>query len=562
MKKTFIFIVVLGVVGALGIGLYRGFKHWRQGNLVKQARSCLAKKDTTNAVLFLRRAIHADARDPDAWRLLADVAEATRSPSALNYRSRVVECNPRSSADRLALATTAFRMRDFASATNALEGVDEAGRKTVAYHNIAGSVASLANRLPEAESHFLEAARLEPQNPTIQLNLAVVRLMQTNNAGLAEARATLQSLRTNPAVRSQALHELAIDALRLQQTNAALALSSELAEETNSVFRDRLFQLELLRKSRSATFGPTLERCQREAGSDPSKIYDLATWLVSERLLEEAQKWLRNLPMNLRTNPPVALLAAECQILRRDWPSLSSSLENQYWAESEHLRYAFRARALRELNMNIAAKAEWEKALKSAGNQRQPLVGLVSLAARWNWSAEAEEILWSIINQFPAEKWASQALSRALYTSGRTRGLLTLYAKLAETNPSDLSAKNNLAMSALLLQATEQRPHELAREVYEKAPTNVDFVATYAFSLYVQEKSAEALKTLEQLQPEQLEKFSVCGCYGMVLKATGNGDKAKKYLDLAAKAPLLPEERKLVEKARYDQSPPSTPLSK
>jgi hypothetical protein len=35
-----------------------------------------------------------------------------------------------------------------------------------------------------------------------------------------------------------------------------------------------------------------------------------------------------------------------------------------------------------------------------------------------------------------------------------------------------------------------------------------------------------------------------------VLEATGNRLKAKKYLDLALKAPMLPEERKLVESAQ------------
>ena len=38
--------------------------------------------------------------------------------------------------------------------------------------------------------------------------------------------------------------------------------------------------------------------------------------------------------------------------------------------------------------------------------------------------------------------------------------------------PSSLAIKNNLAFVALLLDAQEFKPHELAREVYKLAPTN------------------------------------------------------------------------------------------
>ena len=103
----------------------------------------------------------------------------------------MVELNPRSLDDRLALAQSALMFRDYALATNALAGVDAAGRKTAIYCNIAGEVASTVGQLAQAEADFSEAARLEPTNPVPQLNLAVVRLHGTNAATLAEARAAL-----------------------------------------------------------------------------------------------------------------------------------------------------------------------------------------------------------------------------------------------------------------------------------------------------------------------------------------------------------------------------------
>lgn len=113
-----------------------------------------------------------------------------------------------------------------------------------------------------------------------------------------------------------------------------------------------------------------------------------------------------------------------------------------------------------------------------------------------------------------------------------------------------ISLKDSLAATGLLLNAPQVKPFDLAREVYEKAPTNAAYVSTYAYSLYVQEKREEALQVIEKLPPADLEKPSIAAYYGVFLQAAGQSDKARKYLDLTSKATLLPEERALVEKAR------------
>jgi predicted Zn-dependent protease len=125
-----------------------------------------------------------------------------------------------------------------------------------------------------------------------------------------------------------------------------------------------------------------------------------------------------------------------------------------------------------------------------------------------------------------------------------------LYDEQTKMNPADLSAKNNLAMTALLLDARELRPQALARETYRKAPTNPAYASTYAFSLHLQKHSAQALKVFERLKPNELEHASVALYYGIVLQATGNGERARKYLDIAAGTKLLPEEQKLLVQAR------------
>ena len=96
----------------------------------------------------------------------------------------------------------------------------------------------------------------------------------------------------------------------------------------------------------------------------------------------------------------------------------------------------------------------------------------------------------------------------------------------------------------------DYNPYDLAQEVYEKAPQNVTYASTYAFSLYLQRKYGDALKVMNQLSPKDLQNPSVAGYYGIILKANGYKTEAKAYLDKSSKAQGLPEEQALFEQAR------------
>jgi Flp pilus assembly protein TadD len=553
MRKLVVIFLCCTVALLTGYAGYRGYKVWKQKRMINLARAFAVKGDGRNTLLCVQQLLRSNPQDLEASRMMAGLMEAGRSPGALLWRSRVVELNPKSLDDRLALAQTAMMFQDYGMATNALEGITAADKKTVAYHNIAGAVAAAANQTAQAEAHFLQAVRLEPENPSLQLNLAVVRLHGSNAPAMAEARAALNQICANPtnsALRCQALRELVVDAMREKETDQALALSKELVRQTNSAFKDRLLRLDVLRETKSAEFKPALAGFQREASTNLAGVNELAMWQMTRTGPADALAWINGLPVATQTNQAVAMLAAECRTMIGDWQGLQASLAKQNWAELEFIRHAFLARALRGQDLTAAEKGEWEQALRAADGQKPSLTMLLRLAAQWNWRSEGEEILWTFVNRYPSEKWAAQALNQALFVGGRTRSLMSLYSQEVKANPSDLSAKNNLAMTALLLEAVELKPHDLAREVYQKAPTNASFASTYAYSLHVQQKDAEALKVMRLLKPEELENPSIAGYYGIILKATGDKARARVYLDRAAKGPMLGEEKKLFDKAR------------
>ncbi len=545
LRKLWRYGLLLGILILAGYGTYLGYISTRQARLVSQARKYLAKSNTKTALLCLRRALSYNPNHVDACRAMAELTEKLSSPAALLWRSRVVELSPKSVPDRFAMAQTAMLFRDFLSATNALEGVSKAGKTTPEYHNLAGSVAAAMHWLAEAELHYSEAARLEPTNPIPRLNLAVVRLQGTNAQELALARSALRQLRTNPVVRCQALRELVADALHGGEAESALTFSKELLQQTNTLFSDRLLRLDVLRAARSPDYDAAVAGAQKEAAGEPRKIVEFVTWEGTRLGSAAALGWLQSLPAETQTNQPAALLAAHCQAALKEWRALEVAMERQQWGELDFVRHAFKSLALRGQELTSSSDIAWKNAFNATGGRKESLVMLLRLAEGWNWVSETEDLLWTVIHKFPAEKWAAVALSRNLLWEGRTRTLMALYDEQTRINPADLSARNNLAMTALLLEASELRPQDLAREVYRKAPTNPAYASTYAYSLHLQKRSAEALSVFERLKPGQLEETPVALYYAIVLQATGHGERAKKYLDIAARIKLLPEERKL-----------------
>ena len=265
---------------------------------------------------------------------------------------------------------------------------------------------------------------------------------------------------------------------------------------------------------------------------------------------QAALSWLTNLPPFTRTNLPVPMVEADCYMLLKQWPTLLTNLAAQSWLDLDCLRLITRVRAFKELGSLASAKTEWIEALRKANGNLQLLSQMLRTAVAWNWRAEQEEILWVIVNRYPNERGAVPALSERLFADGNTRGLQTLFSLAIQRDPTNLPIMNNLASTAMLTESWDKKPHDLAREAYAKCTTNAAITSTYAYSRLLQREPAEALKIIERLSPRELEDPSIALYYGLILKANGNGARAAKYFDLATKASLLPEEQKLLERAR------------
>jgi tetratricopeptide (TPR) repeat protein len=552
MRKLFTILTCCIVLLLLGYAGFRGYQVWKQSHGLAMARSFYDKGDARSAILSIQQVLHVNPRNIEACRMMANLSEAARSPSTLVWRQRVLELDPGSPDNHLAMAQTAIIFKDYQMATNSLATMADADKNTPAYHDLAGTADLMAGELDAAEAHFSAAIRLDPSNAIPQMNLAVVRLHRTNALDMADARISLQRVilsSTNAILCNQARRELVLDAMRFNDLNTALTLSQVMVAQTNAAFADKLLRLNVLKKSGSPEFQPTLSGYQQEAAVSPAKLYDLANWQISNFSPSFTLHWLGSLPMETQTNQTAALLAAQCRLQMSDWLGLQTTLQAQNWGDLEYMRHGLVARALREQGLAGASAAEWSVALQCAGDQKALLIALFRLTLAWRWDTESEQLLWTIVNRYPEEKWASPVLAQALTTWHRTSSLMQLFSIWHQREPNNLEIENNLAMTALLLGAQEKKPYDLAQDVYQKSSTNASYASTFAFSLYLQGKNAAALDVMQKLPSQNLNDPSIAGYYGLVLKANGHPTEAKGYLNRSSLAPLMPEEQTLFKQA-------------
>ena len=162
-------------------------------------------------------------------------------------------------------------------------------------------------------------------------------------------------------------------------------------------------------------------------------------------------------------------------------------------------------------------------------------------------------MLWTIVERHPGERWASAELAALVISSRNTIGLnrlsSLLISQLPENHPGYLGARNNFAATSLLMNQRSTRAAEMARDNFSRNPSNEAFASTYAYSLFLQGRREDALKAFAAVKPEVLENPSVAVYYGVIL-GTNSPVEAAKYLDLAAKGELFPEEKSLAEEMR------------
>lgn len=406
-------IVLLGLVAvaaAAGYGrkAYRGAMERR---LVSEANYHLQTNDLKAAELCLAGALRANPMSLPATRMVAELLDRAGSPSVLSWRIRVAQLEPDNVTNRFEWAETALKLDELKSAADALGGVSDSAKGAGPYLKLCGALAWSRHDTLAAEKYYLEAARLEPENLAVKLNLDTIHLSSTNRAVAQAARLALEQLTTNSAWRLNALEDLFKDAVARHSLPEALAFSKQLAMDREARFTDKLEYLQLLKVSTNAEFGAWLASLKAEAAGSPARAFALGRWIAGAEGTTNALDWVESLPPGIRTNQPVPLIVTDCQIALKNWHALLQLVSTQDWAEANFYRFAVEALANRELGQEYTSQSAWHKAMRQAAHRLDRLSQLAQATIAWHWLPERAEVLRQIASEFPKEKWALESLA-------------------------------------------------------------------------------------------------------------------------------------------------------
>jgi hypothetical protein len=260
--------------------------------------------------------------------------------------------------------------------------------------------------------------------------------------------------------------------------------------------------------------------------------------------------WLRELPPGAVAQPPVCVAVADARERAMEWDKLKNATTgSREWGSFEFARFAYKARALDEMDERAASQAAWKHALTAAQGRPERLESIARQAIRWHWKERGAEALWKLAATGYAPGWALDALQAEASPQNDAAQLLVLSKLRMNADPRDIEARKRFLFLSLLTNGNEGGIHERADALHKELPGNAEATSIYAFSLYRRGKINEALDAMLTLKPEQLRQPGAARYHGLFLAAAGRRAEAAKYFALGEKETIFPEERMLIEQA-------------
>jgi len=525
------------------------YARWQERRLVRRAAVALQHGDDVTASLAARTVLQIKPKSAPAARIIAQVGEKTGNRVALDWRHRVLEAEPNSVDDALALARCALQFNEPAVAQQALSGIREEGKHQAAYHAVAGALADVKKDDETAIHEWEQAVQMAPQQSAYQLQLATLELRSAKPDRQAAGRAMLNKLRDDPAQRAAATRTLINDGIARRQSGQELIkLAYDLQGYPDATTADRLIYLDFIHQVDAPEFTNYLTKFEADVVSKPVELGSLLEWMSRSNLNLVALDYIKSIPADTLKKWPIPLGIAEIYDRLKDWRKLEQVTTNANWGQGEFIRHAYLSRALRQQDKMAGAEHEWAAAIKDASAQSSQMMALMHTTAEWKWEKEMVDLLWSLTRSQDKQKDAVEELYRYYEKNSDTQGLYRVLVRWAELEPDNLNVQNNFVQVALLLDANADDARRIAVDLHNKAPSNPVYTTTYAYSLLTKGNTKEAAKVMSSLTPDELRDPAISAYYGICLAAV-HDEKARQFLTAGQQAPLLPEEKKLIDKA-------------
>lgn len=522
---------------------------WRQGTALEQVEEFAEQDDYRNALLALRRATESDPSDPRVWRKAAEFLARIGSPEVVVARRNLTRLEPDDMGLKVALVTEALRFNDLGSAAEGLELLEEGARRDAAFHRLAAAVALALGELDQVSAHLEALIKASPQDYVARFNLAAIRAWTDDEDVVAAAGVELSRLCTQPEVRVRA----ALERLKLAAMSRDPGVVDREVAFLVRTFDPAQADLPLLRAAPNEPpgWGRLLDQLKSMAATNDEDAARLAKWLAGIGLGLEALNWVESLEEELRDAPRLAGtlldLAAETNDLDKLGELLKSGRLGRIPFNTIALAIASRVQAL-EVG-EARARPTWEDAVNSAATSLSGLRVLARLGGIWRDSTEVNLALEKIVELYPREVWACEALRINYATTGELDMMWRLYQIWAPRVPDNLKVQTTWIMLAAVLNRVGPDHLERLDQLWAAAEDPLDPALVLAMvGASWRTRPAEVAEQFFEAMPVGAERESRVLLWRAILAADLDDEVTLRYaLRNLPRDDLMVEEQQLLE---------------
>jgi predicted Zn-dependent protease len=528
------------------------YSDWHERRLLHRAASMLQQEKFEQAAVTARAIVQLHRESLPAFYILAEATEKQNSEETVWWREQIARLLPTDPDSQLNLASAALRFGRLDVARKALERISTPDRNRAAFHVVAGWLARAEGNFVKQEEQFAAAVKEEPSNDLYQFNLAALQIHSTDPTKSAKARVTLDRLSKVAPFRTGALRALLNDAVARNDLAAADNFAQQLQMSQQVTFGDYLLCLNFYRKLDEKKFRLLLDRVKPFAAHNPSDLASLMDWMNNNGLAGEVGKWIEKLPRDEIGSPPVSITVAAAYAEVNNWSRLKRWTRSGSWGESEYLRLAYQAIAVRQSQNATDTEFEtlWRSAEQATGDRPENELALAHLASKWKLETESEQLWLRVAKNPPRRREALDALARLYRAKNETGKLYDILQRLHESSPDEPPITADLARLGLNIGQNTKESQDLAKEAYDRAPNEVNCAVTYAFCLYRLGRNAEGLEILKKLPADQLHDPHAAVYVALLLVESNQTEAAKEYIDAAGDGKIYAEEKQLLDEAK------------
>lgn len=541
-------VLVLGLVAWLAARPVSRFVKGRHADsLVREGETLFAAGDFEGAMKRMESAGTLAPVRPTVLRLRAQLMTAHGMPGGAEAWGELVKQSPNDESLRVEWVMALLRSDQRASAADEFARVSAAGRATARGKLAEGLLAIDRRDLRAAEPLLREATRLNKDDLVTRLELGRLLML----AGLeGEGQTVLRELESNPRFRRPAKLLLIDGARRRGDYPLAVGLARELATGREAEPTDLPRVLDILLELKDETgIETTLQDTLPLTLKDRRASLALLLWLVEQRQHERALLFLQALPLEFWTArefvPVLGLL-----LTRRspDLPRLKDLLRRGDWGAQEALRLACSARQAEWENDVNARRERWTRALATAVKDPRALPVLQRCTREWNWPREQLAVLREMGVLSPNDRPTLRAWYEFAAVQRDTVNVADSTRALLAAGETSFAVRNDFATACLLLGQDLPRAAKIALENYTAKPESVVYTGTYAGSLRLQGRPADALGVLDEAAARGLTHPALTFERALALQAVGRRAEAIELVRSLPAADRLPEHNALLAK--------------